>query len=60
MVRIKNYWQKWTIIPMEKGVIKLVLEGFVDPGGTVPAWLYNMVITDTPLKVMREVQKRVE
>jgi hypothetical protein len=59
-VRIKKYWQRWTILPMEKGVIRLILEGFVDPGGSVPDWLYNMVITDTPLKVMRGVKQRVE
>lgn len=60
IVRIKNYWQKWTIQPLTGGMIRLTLEGFVDPGGVVPAWLYNMVITDTPLKLMREVVLRVE
>lgn len=60
IVRIKNYWQRWTIEPLPGGMKRLTLEGFVDPGGIVPAWLYNMVITDTPLNLMREVQKRVE
>jgi hypothetical protein len=58
-VRIRHYWQKWTITPMANGYMKLVIEGFVDPAGNVPSWLYNMVITDTPLKVMREVKQRV-
>jgi len=60
MVRIKNYWQRWTVQPMENGVIRLTLEGMVDPGGNVPSWLYNMVIVDTPLKVMRRVKKFVQ
>lgn len=60
IIRIKNYWQKWTIQPLNDGMIRLTLEGFVDPGGIVPAWLYNMVITDTPLNLMAEVKKRVE
>ncbi len=59
-VRIKQYWQKWTIQPLPQGMIRLILEGFVDPGGNVPSWLYNMVITDTPLKVMNGVKERVE
>jgi hypothetical protein len=59
LVRIKNYWQKWTIEPMGNGIIHITLEGFVDPGGNVPSWLYNMVITDAPLKVMRGVKQRV-
>jgi hypothetical protein len=60
LVRIKNYWQKWTVLPLSPGIVRVTLEGYVDPGGNVPAWLYNMVITDTPLKVIREVRKRVE
>lgn len=58
-VRIKNYWQKWSIIPAGPGNVRLVLEGRVDPGGSVPVWLYNMVITETPLKVIRSVQTHV-
>ena len=59
LIRIKKYWQKWTIIPMETGIVHVILEGFVDPGGSVPAWLYNMVITETPLKVIKSVQTHV-
>jgi hypothetical protein len=60
IVRIRNYWQKWTLRPIGKNSVQAVLEGFVDPGGNVPAWLYNMVIIDTPLKVMRGIKERVE
>ena len=60
LVRIKKYWQKWTVQQVSPGIVRVILEGFVDPGGNVPYWLYNMVITDTPLKVIREVRKRVE
>jgi hypothetical protein len=56
MVRIKNYWQRWTIQPEGNGRIHLILEGFVDPGGNVPSWLYNMVITNTPWKVMSSLR----
>ena len=59
MVRIRHYWQRWVIEPLGEGMFRLTLEGSVDPGGIVPAWLYNMVITNTPLNVMGEVKKRV-
>ncbi len=59
-IRIKKYWQKWTITPADKGIVHVTLEGFVDPGGSVPAWLYNMVITETPMRVIRSVRDRVE
>lgn len=60
LIRIKNYWQKWVIQPIDQGNIYVILEGFVDPAGSVPAWLYNMVITETPLKIIRGIKSRVE
>ena len=60
LVRIKNYWQRWIIQPLDSGTIHVILEGFVDPGGSVPAWIYNMVIVDTPLKIFRGIKNRVE
>lgn len=60
IVRIRNYWQKWTLKPIGNNKVQAVLEGFVDPGGSVPAWLYNMVIVDTPLKIMRGIKTLVE
>ncbi len=60
LVRIKNYWQKWIIQPLDKTHLKLILEGFADPAGSLPAWLINMVITDTPLNLMQDIQKKVE
>jgi hypothetical protein len=59
-VRIQNYWQKWIIQPLDKTHVRLILEGFADPAGSIPSWLYNMVITETPLNLIEEVRKRVE
>jgi hypothetical protein len=59
-VRVKNYWQRWTIRPGSNGKVHLTLEGYIDPAGNVPAWLYNMIVVDTPLNLMREVRKRTE
>ncbi len=60
LVRIRHYWQKWILQPLDKGKIHVVLEGFADPAGSIPAWLANMVITETPLNMIREIRKRVE
>lgn len=60
LVRITNYWQQWTMQSEGNGMIHLVLEGSVDPGGAIPSWIVNMVITETPLNIMRNVQKQVE
>ena len=60
IIRVNSFWQKWTVQPLNNGMIHLTLEGFVDPAGSVPAWLYNMVLVDIPLRLLREVQKRVQ
>jgi len=59
IVRIKKYWQKWTVQPMNNGNIHVILEGFVDPGGNIPNWLYNTVITETPFRVLTALRDRV-
>jgi hypothetical protein len=60
LVRIKDYRQQWTITPTGKDSFHAVLEGRVNPGGSVPDWVYNMVITDTPLKIFRGIKQRLE
>jgi hypothetical protein len=59
IIRVTDFWQKWTIHPLSNGMIHIVLEGYIDPAGSVPAWLYNIVVIDTPLRLLNEVQKRV-
>lgn len=58
-VRIKDYWQRWTLQDLHNGSFHVTLEGFVDPGGNIPAWVYNMFITDTPFKVIRNLREEV-
>ena len=58
LVRIKKYWQKWTVQPLDKGFVKVTLEGFVDPNGDVPSWIYNMVVTETPLRALESLRTR--
>jgi hypothetical protein len=59
LVRIKKYWQKWTFKPLDKGNVQIYLEGFVDPGGNVPSWIYNMLVTEMPLRTMGLLRERV-
>jgi hypothetical protein len=58
LVRITSYWQKWTVKPMDKGNLHVTLEGSVDPGGNIPAWVYNMLVTDMPLNTIRSLRDR--
>ena len=60
MVRIKNYRQTWTIMPSGKEMTHVVLEGFVDPGGTIPNWVSNGLITESPIKAISGLRERME
>jgi hypothetical protein len=59
IVRISKYRQKWFIQPMGNGSVQVTLEGFIDPGGNVPSWFYNMVVPETPFKALRSLRERV-
>jgi len=59
MVRIKDYRQTWTIIPAGKETTHVVLEGFVDPAGTIPDWISNMLIIESPLKAIGGLMERM-
>lgn len=59
-VRIEKYWQKWTITPSGAGKVHLILEGFADPGGEVPAWLANLAITNSPLNMLRKIRETIQ
>jgi hypothetical protein len=60
MVRIKDYLQTWTIIPAGKEITHVVLEGFVDPAGSIPDWISNMLIVDSPFKTISGVRERMQ
>jgi hypothetical protein len=59
IVRIKQYHQKWTVEPLANGNVRIILEGFIDPGGSISDWVYNMIVPETPLKAIRSLRERV-
>lgn len=58
LVRITKYWQIWTVQPLDKRLMHITLEGAIDPGGNIPSWLYNMLVTEMPLKTLRSLRDR--
>ena len=59
LVRIKHYKQTWTVEPMDNGNVHVIIEGEADPGGNIPSWLYNMIIIETPLKMLNSLREKV-
>jgi hypothetical protein len=59
LIRIKEYRQTWTIRPLGKERTNVVLEGYIDPAGSVPDWISNMLLTDTPYKAISGLRDKL-
>ena len=56
-VRIKDYRQTWTVKPAGKDSAHVELEGYIDPAGDIPDWISDMLIVDSPLKVISGIRR---
>jgi hypothetical protein len=48
IVRVPDMDGFWQLVPLSKGVTKVIYQVHFDPGGVVPAAVVNAFITDTP------------
>jgi hypothetical protein len=60
LVRIKDYRQIWIVKPLGKDLSHVILEGHADPAGSVPDFITNMIIVDSPMKIIGDVKQRME
>jgi START domain. len=60
LTRIKEYHQEWTIIPSGKNTSHIELEFYVDPAESLPDWLLNMILTNSPIKSINNVRQALE
>ncbi|MCX6243408.1 MAG: hypothetical protein NTU98_01780 [Bacteroidetes bacterium] len=59
-IRIKEYHQTWIIRPAGKDLTHVELEGYVDPAGSIPDWITNMLIVDSPYKIISGIKLQLE
>ena len=59
-IRIKEYRQTWTVERVGNNMAHVVLEGYIDPAGNIPDWISNMLIVDSPIKVISGIKQRLE
>jgi hypothetical protein len=51
-VRIPNMTGFWLFEPTEKGQVLITYQVHANPGGSLPNWLANSVVVDTPYYTM--------
>lgn len=56
MIRIQYYESHWDITENEYGRLLIEYKVITDPGGYLPAWLVNMVVTQGPVETMKELE----
>jgi hypothetical protein len=59
-VRVPSLKGSWQLIPIAKGVTKIVYQVHCESGGSVPAAIVNAYITDTPYYNLLNLKKIVE
>ncbi len=60
IIRIRDYRQTWTVTPAGKESCHVVLEGYLDPAGSIPDWISNMLIVDSPINVICTVREQMK
>ena len=59
-VRVSNSNGKWSISPAGNNMVKVVYTLHTDPGGSIPAWLINLFVTQGPTQSFKKLKVHVQ
>lgn len=59
-VRIPRMRSGWVVTPVSPGVTEIQLDGNADPGGRVPVWIANLVVTKMPRETLNNLRARLQ
>jgi hypothetical protein len=59
-VRIPRMTGLWSFSLLSDGKVKVVYQVHAEPGGSLPAWLTNSVVVDTPYYTLRNMLKMLK
>jgi hypothetical protein len=60
IVRVRRSEGKWILTPVGKGHIRVEYTLRTDPGGDIPAWLFNLFVTKGPLESFEHLKSQLE
>lgn len=58
--RVPEVYGKWTIRPVDKEHTYIEFVGHGHPGGIIPVWIANLVVTDVPKKTFENLRTVLE
>ena len=60
IVRVRRSEGKWILTPVDKGHVRVEYTLRTDPGGDIPAWLFNLFVTKGPLESFEHLKTQLE
>lgn len=60
VVRIPYAKGYWKVQEIEKNKFKVIFQMIVDPGGSIPAWLVNAFVVDTPFETLQGLKEVIK
>jgi len=60
VVRVVNYKDEWNISEINDSTVSMELEGFYDPGGSIPKWIVNLFIVDGPYQSVLKIKENAD
>jgi hypothetical protein len=60
LIAIAAYDELTTLIKIDDRHVRMIMEGYFEPGGSLPAWLMNMFLSDGPYESIMNIKERCE
>lgn len=60
IVRIPSFKGFWEVTDIDGGKVKIIQQAASDPGGSIPAWLANTAVVDTPYESFKNLKTALE
>lgn len=57
LVRISKGRGFWEAQEMDSGSLSVTFQMQVDPGGSIPSWMANMFVVDTPVQTLKKLKQ---
>lgn len=58
-IRLTSAVTRWIFTPLGDGRVEVATEAHVDPGGPMPAWLFNILLVNSPFETLANMREIV-
>lgn len=54
---VTNMHSEWVLTPVDEGYVQIYHKGYMDPAGSLPAWISNSGVKDGPIKTLNALRE---